>query len=76
MGIEDTRRAINRMVRDRGDAVRRLWTVVGGFDPGVSPDRALAGLRYNTKVMRSDLQGEIQSLVRDIENILKNPPIP
>lgn len=68
MGIKETRKAVEDLVTHRGEDAEQMWRMMSGFDPSVTPSRAVLNLRGLTEMLRR--------LVVDIENVIKNPPLP
>jgi len=71
-----TKGAINDLIAKRGERARHMWNLASGFSIFVSPEQALANLKAMLDVLRTEFESEAKELVKDIENVLKNPPPP
>lgn len=76
MGIDRTREAIDNLIRNRGDRAQRIWRIMGGLEPGISPEAALRNLEQAFIVLRPEMIDEAAQLAKDIRAVLENPPIP
>jgi len=76
MGVEETRRAIEQLVRARGEKAERLWNLVAGFHPSIDPRYALNSLENLVDNLRVEFQEEARILARNIRDLLNNPPFP
>ncbi len=74
--LEQSRQAIDRLLKNRSQAASQIWRIFGGFEPSIDPKVALNNLKTKVDVLRVDLQGEAKSLISDMENVLSKPPIP
>lgn len=76
MGIEETRRAVEDFVNERGAVAKQIWSVMAGFNLIVSPEFALDNLKRLSKFWYPSLRLEARKLITGITRILKNPPLP
>jgi len=76
MGIEETRRAIENLAKGRGDRAARLWSLFSRFHPETDPTRAFYTLKAHRGVLPWEFREEARQLIKDIENLLKTPPLP
>ena len=74
MGVDETRRAIEALVRARGLKAERLWGIVSGFHPSIQPKYALSSLEALIENLNSEFQEEARTLARNVRDIMKNPP--
>jgi hypothetical protein len=74
--LQATRQAIDALIAKRGVRARHLWNLVAGKNIFVPPDQALRNLQDMMSGLTQEAQAEAKELMRDIENILKNPPLP
>lgn len=76
MGIDHTRQAIDDLVKNRGEKAKKIWQVMGGFEPVMRPEAALQNLERFADVLRAELVDEAKQLAKDIRAVIENPPIP
>ncbi|MBA7679525.1 hypothetical protein ES703_87822 [subsurface metagenome] len=76
MGIDRTRQAIDNLIRKRGEKAKKIWRVMGGFEPKIPPEAALQSLERFGDALRAELVDEAKQLAKDIRDVIENPPIP
>ena len=76
MGIDRTRQAIDTLVRNRGETAKKIWQIMGGFEPANSPEVVVQHLERSIGVLRTELVKEAKQLAKDIRAVIENPPIP
>ncbi|MBA7687340.1 hypothetical protein ES703_95801 [subsurface metagenome] len=76
MGIDPTRQAIDTLIRNRGEKAKKIWQVMGGFEPKIRPEAALQSLERFADALRAELVDEAKQLAKDIRAVIENPPIP
>lgn len=72
--IGPTRLAVENLIARRQDHLKRVYKVSGGAvgSPAEIPDK----IRAITERLVREYRLEIHNLVKDIERVLKNPPLP
>ena len=76
MGIKETRKAIENLVSKRGYRAVRIWGLASGYHPEIDPAYAISGLKMHLELFSAEFRQEAQELIKDIENVLRNPPLP
>ena len=71
-----TKGAINNLIAKRGRRARHLWNLATTYSIFVTPEHGLENLKNMLDVLRVELRAEAGGLIKDIENVLKNPPPP
>lgn len=77
MGIDRTRQAIDNLVKNRGETARKIWQIMGGFEPLIPPEAALKNLEHAFIVLRAELIDEAAQLAKDIRAVIGgiSPPL-
>lgn len=76
MGIDRTRQAIDNLVKNRGERAKKIWQVMGGFEPVIPLDAAVQNLERFASMLRAEFVDEAKQLAKDIRAVIENPPIP
>ena len=74
--LDSTRQAIDNLVKNRGERAKKIWQIMGGFEPSLTPEMALKNLDQIFILLRPEMIDEAAQLAKDIRALLENPPIP